>query len=324
MPTLNLLQAVNEGLRLAMRADERVIVMGEDVGHFGGVFRATTGLQAEFGEGRVLDTPLSENGIIGAAIGMALYGLKPVAEMQFADFSYPAFEQLTNELAKFRHRSGGEYPCPMVVRMPVGGGIKGGHYHSQSNEAYFTHTAGLVVAIPSNPYDAKGMLTAAIASPDPVIFQEPKRLYRAAKGEVPEGSYTVPLGKAALLKEGRDLTVLTYGPTVPTVLDSVAAAEAKGIDLEILDLRTLVPLDLNAIVGSVEKTGRCVIVHEAPRTGGYGGEIAALIQEHAFWRLEAPILRVTGYDTPFPYTLEHEYMPDEARLVDAYLRTMQA
>lgn len=321
MPTMNIIQAVNDALRLEMRRDDRVIVLGEDVGRFGGVFRATTGLQEEFGAGRVVDTPLAENGIIGAAIGMALYGLKPVPEMQFSDFAYPAFDQLTNELAKFRYRSGGQYTCPLVVRMPVGGGIKGGHYHSQHPEAYYTHTAGLTVVCPSNPLDAKGLLTTAIRGDDPVIFMEPKRVYRAAKGDVPEGEYTVPIGKANVLREGRGVTVLTWGAVTHTVMEAVAAGEQRGVDAEVIDLRTLIPLDIDTVVASVEKTGRCVIVHEAPRTSGFGAELAALVAEHAFLHLEAPILRVTGYDTPFPYTLEHEYMPDVPRILDALVRT---
>ncbi|MEB3330485.1 MAG: alpha-ketoacid dehydrogenase subunit beta [Candidatus Sericytochromatia bacterium] len=323
MPTMNIIQAVNDALRLEMRRDPGVVVLGEDVGRFGGVFRATTGLQEEFGEGRVVDTPLAENAIIGAAIGMALNGLRPVPEMQFADFAFPAFEQLTNELAKFRHRSGGQYTCPVVVRMPVGGGIKGGHYHSQQTESYFIHTAGLVVVAPSNPVDAKGLLASSIRSDDPVIFLEPKRVYRAARGEVPEGAYTLPLGKASVLREGRGVTVLTYGAVTHTVLEAAVEAEQRGLDPEILDLRTLVPLDLDAVLTSVRKTGRCVIVHEAPRTLGFGAELAALVTEHAFWHLEAPVLRVTGYDIPFPYTLEHEYLPDPARILDALVRVSQ-
>jgi 2-oxoisovalerate dehydrogenase E1 component beta subunit len=321
---MNIIQAVNDALRLEMRRDENVVVLGEDVGRFGGVFRATTGLQEEFGAGRVLDTPLAENGIIGAAIGMALYGLRPVPEMQFADFSYPGFDQITNELAKYRFRSGGQYTCPVVVRMPVGGGIKGGHYHSQHNETYFAHTAGLVVVCPSNPVDAKGLLAASIRSDDPVIFLEPKRVYRAARGDVPEGAYTLPLGKAAVLREGNQVTILTYGAVTHTVLDAVAQAERSGCDPEVIDLRTLIPLDLDAVLSSVRKTRRCLIVHEAPRTLGFGAELTALVTEHAFWHLEAPVLRVAGYDTPFPYTLEHEYLPDVARIKDALMRVIQA
>ncbi len=317
MPTQNLLQAVNDALKTAMRTDARVLVMGEDVGRFGGVFRATTGLYDEFGGDRVIDTPLSEAGIVGTAIGMALYGLRPVPEIQFADFSYPAFDQIVNELAKYRYRSGGQYTCPVVLRMPVGGGIKGGHYHSQSPEAFFCHTAGLKVVVPSNPYDAKGLLLAALREEDPVIFMEPKRLYRAAKGEVPDEDYTVPLGVAQVVRAGQHATVLTYGAMVPVCLDAASILSGEGIEAEVVDLRTLVPLDLPTILGSVTRTGRAVVVHEAPRTAGYGAEIVALINEHALLNLEAPVMRVTGYDTPFPYTLEHEYLPDAGRVAEA-------
>lgn len=317
MPTLNLLQAVNDALKTAMRSDDRVVVMGEDVGRFGGVFRATTGLFDEFGENRVIDTPLSEAGIVGTAIGMALYGLRPVPEIQFADFSYPAFDQIVNELAKYRYRSGGQYQCPVVVRMPVGGGIKGGHYHSQSPEAYFCHTAGLKVVVPSNPYDAKGLLLSALREEDPVIFMEPKRLYRAAKGDVPGEDYAIPIGQAAVVRPGGHATVLTYGAMVPVCLEAAENLAADGIDTEVIDLRTLVPLDLETIVDSVSRTGRAVVVHEAPRTSGFGAEIVALINEHALLHLEAPVVRVTGYDTPFPYTLEHEYLPDAGRVAEA-------
>jgi 2-oxoisovalerate dehydrogenase E1 component beta subunit len=322
MPTLNLLQAVNDALKAAMRQDDCVVVMGEDVGRFGGVFRATTGLFDEFGDSRVIDTPLSEAGIVGTAIGMALYGLRPVPEIQFADFSYPAFDQIVNELAKYRYRSGGQYSCPVVVRMPIGGGIKGGHYHSQSPEAYFCHTAGLKVVVPSNPYDAKGLLLSAIRDEDPVIFLEPKRLYRAAKGDVPEEDYTLPIGVADIARAGDHATVLTYGAMVPVCLDAADQLAQEGIEAEIIDLRTLLPLDIDTLIGSVKRTGRAVIVHEAPRTAGFGAELIALINEHALLHLEAPIARVTGYDTPFPYTLEHEYLPDPGRVAEAVRQTV--
>ena len=322
MPTLNLLQAVNDALKAAMRQDDRVVVMGEDVGRFGGVFRATTGLFDEFGDGRVIDTPLSEAGIVGTAIGMALYGLRPVPEIQFADFSYPAFDQIVNELAKYRYRSGGQYTCPVVVRMPIGGGIKGGHYHSQSPEAYFCHTAGLKVVVPSNPYDAKGLLLSAIRQEDPVIFLEPKRLYRAAKGEVPEADYTLPIGVAEVVRTGAHATVLTYGAMVPVCLEAADQLAQEGIEAEIIDLRTLLPLDIETVIGSVKRTGRAVVVHEAPRTAGFGAELVALINEHALLHLEAPIARVTGYDTPFPYALEHEYLPDPGRVAEAVRQTV--
>lgn len=322
MAVMNIIQAVNSCLRGEMRRDDRVVILGEDVGKFGGVFRATDGLHKEFGDQRVIDTPLAEGGIIGAAIGMALYGLRPVPEIQFADFIFPAFDQIVNELAKYRYRSGGQYPAPVVIRTPYGGGIRGGHYHSQSPETHFIHTPGLQVVVPSNPYDAKGLLTSAIRGEDPVLFMEPKRVYRAARGEVPEESYTLPIGKAKVTREGTALTVIAWGAMLHTAMEAARIAEEKGISLEVLDLRTLLPLDIEAIEASVRKTGRVVIVHEAPRTSGYGGEIAALIGERCFLHLEAPILRVTGWDTPFPYTLEHEYLPDAGRILAAVEKTL--
>ncbi|GAC1342395.1 MAG: alpha-ketoacid dehydrogenase subunit beta [Myxococcales bacterium] len=314
MAQWNIIQAVNDALRIEMRRDPRVVVLGEDVGKFGGVFRATAGLYEEFGEDRVIDTPLAENGIIGAAIGMAMYGLRPVPEIQFSDFIFPAFDQIVNELAKLRYRSGGQYTAPVVIRTPVGGGIKGGHYHSQSPEALFIHTAGLKVVCPSNPVDAKGLLLAALRQDDPVLFLEPKRVYRAARGEVPEGDYTVPLGEAKVLRPGRALTVLAYGAMLHEALDGVEACATQGLDCELIDLRTLWPLDIEAVTASVRKTGRCAIVQEAPRTCGFAAEIAALVQERCFYHLEAPVLRITGWDTPFPYTLENEYLPLSPRI----------
>ncbi|MBI4482754.1 MAG: alpha-ketoacid dehydrogenase subunit beta, partial [Acidobacteria bacterium] len=302
MATMNIIQAVNDALRLEMRRDDRVVVLGEDVGRFGGVFRATQGLYDEFGPNRVFDTPLAEAGIIGSAIGMALYGLRPVPEIQFADFIYPAFDQIVNELAKYRYRSGGQYFCPLVIRTPYGGGIKGGHYHSQSPEAYFIHTPGLKVVIPSNPHDAKGLLLSAIRDDDPVIFMEPKRVYRAAKGEVPENDYTVPLGKAQVVREGKDVTVVAYGAMLHEALEAAKLAEEEDVAVEVIDLRTLLPWDAGTVLNSVQKTGRAVVVHEAPRTCGFGAVISATLSEKAFLSLEAPILRVTGFDTPFPYT----------------------
>jgi pyruvate dehydrogenase E1 component beta subunit len=291
-----------------------VVVLGEDVGKFGGVFRATAGLYDEFGPERVVDTPLAEGGIVGAAIGMSLFGLRPVPEIQFADFIFPAFDQIVNELAKIRYRSGGQYACPLTIRAPYGGGIKGGHYHSQSPEALFIHTSGLKVVTPSNPYDAKGLLLSAIRSPDPILFFEPKRIYRASKGEVPEGDYVVELGKAKIVRAGSGMTVIAWGAMLH---EAVAAAEdvaTRGIDCEVIDLRTLWPIDLDAILESVRKTGRAVVVHEAARTCGLGAEIAALVQERCFVHLEAPIRRITGWDTPFPYTLENEYLPLAPRI----------
>ncbi|WP_242362030.1 MULTISPECIES: alpha-ketoacid dehydrogenase subunit beta [Anaeromyxobacter] len=317
MPTMNIIQAVNDALRLEMRRDPDVVVMGEDVGKFGGVFRATQGLYDEFGADRVMDTPLAEGGIIGTALGMALYGLRPVPEIQFADFIFPAFDQIVNEVAKYRYRSAGQYSCPMVIRTPYGGGIKGGHYHSQSPETHFVHTAGLKVVVPSNPYDAKGMLISAIRDPDPVLFFEPKRVYRAAKGEVPEGEYQVPIGKAKVTREGSALTLVAWGSMWHEAEQAAREAEAEGIDCEVIDLRSLQPLDTDTLVQSVKKTGRAIVVHEAPRTCGFGAELAAILQEKCFLHLEAPITRVTGFDTPFPYTLENEYLPRAPRVLKA-------
>ena len=317
MPVRNVIQAVNDALRVEMRRDPDVVVLGEDVGRFGGVFRATQGLQQEFGADRVVDTPLAEGGIIGAALGMALYGLRPVPEIQFADFIFPAFDQIVNEVAKYRYRSGGQFSCPMVIRTPYGGGIRGGHYHSQSPEAHFVHTAGLKVVVPSNPRDAKGLLISAIRDPDPVLFFEPKRVYRAAKGEVPEGDYEIPLGKAALTREGSEVTVVAWGAMWHEADRAAREAEAEGIDCEVLDLRSLQPLDLDAVVASVSKTGRAVVVHAAPRTCGFGAELVALVQERCFLHLEAPVARVTGFDTPFPYSLEAEYLPRAPRILKA-------
>ena len=324
MTEATLVQAVNRALAEAMRADPDVILLGEDIGVNGGVFRATEGLIKEFGPDRVVDTPLSETGIVGAAIGMALYGLKPVAEIQFLDFIYPAFDQIVSELAKFRYRSGGQYPCHVVIRSPYGGGIKGGLYHSQSSEAYFAHTAGLKVVIPSNPADAKGLLTSAILDPDPVIFLEPKRSYRAVTGEVPDGDHRVPLGSASVVREGSDVSVFAYGAMIPPVVEASDALAAEGVHAEIIDLRSLVPLDEAAILASVEKTGRAVIVHEAPRFVGFGAEIAALLSEKALYSLRAPVCRVTGYDTPFPYALENLYLPNAARIASAVRTTVRA
>ncbi|MBI1861896.1 MAG: alpha-ketoacid dehydrogenase subunit beta [Deltaproteobacteria bacterium] len=314
MATLTLLQSVRDALLTEMGLDERVILMGEDVGHNGGVFRATEGLQKEFGEDRVMDTPLNESGIIGMAMGMAVNGLRPVPEIQFMDFIYPAFDEIVSEVAKIRYRSGGGFTCPMVIRTPYGGGIKGGHYHSQSAEAYFAHTAGLKVVIPSNPYDTKGLLIASIRNEDPVLFMEPKRLYRSLKGEVPEGPYTVELGRANIVKPGSDVTLICWGAMVPVCMKAAELCEPRGADCEVIDVRTLVPLDESTILESVAKTGRVVIVQEAPKTCGFGSEIAAIIAEQAILHLEGPIIRVTGFDTPFPYTLEHIYLPDAERV----------
>lgn len=321
MPQMNMVQAINDALRVEMRRDDRVVVLGEDVGKVGGVFRVTQGLYDEFGESRVIDTPLSEGGIIGAAIGMALYGMRPVPEIQFSDFIFPAFDQIVSELAKYRYRSGGEYPAKMVIRTPVGGGIRGGHYHSQSPEAYFIHTPGLKVVCPSNPYDAKGLLLSAIRDEDPVLFFEPKRVYRAARSEVPEGDYTVPLSQAKVLRPGSQVTVIAWGAMIYEAIEAANQAAQQGIDCEVLDLRTLWPVDIEAVVTSVKKTGRVVVVHEAPKSCGFGAELVALINEKAFLHLEAPPVRVTGYDTPFPYTLEMDYLPLAGRILPAIVET---
>lgn len=323
MPTMNIIQAVNDALRIQMSQDDRMVILGEDVGKFGGVFRATSGLQAEFGVDRVIDAPLSEAGIIGTSIGMALNGMRPVPEIQFADFIYPAFDHIVNELAKYRYRSGGQYPCPVVIRTPYGGGIKGGHYHSQSNEAYWAHTPGLKVVIPATPEDAKGLLLSAMRQDDPVVFMEPKRVYRAAKGDVPAGDYTVELGKARIAREGSQVTVIAYGSMVHTAMEAAAKAEKMGVDAEVIDLRTIVPLDIDTVIKSVEKTGRVVIVQEAPRTAGFAAELMALINEKALLSLEAPMVRVTGWDTPFPYTLDLEYLPSAERVVEAMQKVIK-
>ena len=318
MPRMNIIQAVNSALCCELARDKNVVVFGEDVGKFGGVFRATENLQKEFGKDRVFDTPLSENGIVGAAIGMCLYGLRPVPEIQFADFIYPAFDQIVNEATKMRYRSGGQFTCPMVIRTPYGGGIRGGHYHSQSPEAYFAHTPGLKVVVPSNPYDAKGLLAAAIRDDNPLLFMEPKRLYRSARGEVPEEAYTIPLGEAKIVRSGTDVTLISYGAMVPVSLSAAEQAEeALGVSMEVVDLRTLIPYDVKTVLESVRKTGRVIVIHEAPKTCGFGAELAATITEKALLHLEAPVYRVTGFDTPFPYSLEEEYLPSPGRILRA-------
>jgi pyruvate dehydrogenase E1 component beta subunit len=318
---MTMVQALNDALRIEMKKDDRVVILGEDVGKVGGVFRVTAGLQEQFGEERVIDTPLAEGGIIGTAIGMALYGLRPVPEIQFADFIYPAFDQIVSEAAKFRYRSGGEYPCPMVIRTPVGGGIRGGHYHSQSPESLFIHTAGLKVVCPSNPYDAKGLLLSSIRDGDPILFFEPKRVYRAAKMDVPEEEYTVEIGKAKVVRPGQHVTVLAWGAMLYEALAAAQEVAKLGLEAEVIDLRTLWPLDIDTIVESVQKTGRLVVVHEAPKTCGFGAELVSLVCEKAFLHLEAPPVRVTGWDTPFPYTLENEYLPLAHRIAPALIET---
>jgi 2-oxoisovalerate dehydrogenase E1 component beta subunit len=313
-----------------MERDPDVVVFGEDVGYFGGVFRVTDGLQKKHGLKRCFDTPISEGGIVSTAIGMGAYGLRPVPEIQFADYILPAFDQLVSEAARLRYRSGGEFWAPITVRTPYGGGIFGGQTHSQSPEALFAHVAGLKTVIPSNPYDAKGLLIASIEDDDPVIFLEPKRLYNGPfdgrhenpvspwsaheLGDVPDGHYTVPLGQAQIVRPGAAVTVVTYGTMVHVALTAV---KETGIDAEIVDLRSIVPLDIDTLTASVNKTGRCVIVHEATRFGGFGGEVSALIQERCFYRLEAPIARVAGFDTPYPHAFEWDYFPGPDRVAKA-------
>jgi len=333
---MTMIQALRSAMDVMLERDPDVVVFGEDVGYFGGVFRCTEGLQAKYGTSRVFDTPISEGGIVGVAVGMAAYGLRPVAEIQFADYFYPASDQIVSEAARLRYRSVNDFSAPLTLRMPCGGGIYGGQTHSQSPEALFTHVCGIRTVLPSNPYDAKGLLIASIESDDPVIFLEPKRLYNGpfdghhdrpmvswskhALGDVPEGHYRVPLESASVFRSGAAATVLTYG-TMVFVCE--AAAHEAGIDAEIIDLRSLWPLDLPAIVESVKKTGRCVVVHEATRTSGFGAELAALVQEHCFYHLEAPIERVTGWDTPYPHALEWAYFPGPDRVGAALRRVTE-
>jgi 2-oxoisovalerate dehydrogenase E1 component beta subunit len=336
MARMTMIEAIRNAHDLAMDRDKRVVVFGEDVGYFGGVFRCTAGLQKKYGSNRCFDAPISENGIVGAAVGMCAYGLKPVVEIQFADYMYPAYDQIVSEAARMRHRSAGQFTCPMVIRMPTGGGIFGGQTHSQSPEALFTHVSGLKVVVPSNPRDAKGLLLASIEDPDPVIFLEPKRLYNGPfdghhdrpvvpwknheLGDVGEDYYTVPLGKAKIRREGSALTVLAYGTMVYV---AHAAAEEAGVDAEIIDLRTLLPLDLETIEASVRKTGRCVVIHEATKTSGFGAELSALVQESCFYHLEAPIVRVTGWDTPYPHAQEWTYFPGPERIKRAFAQVLE-
>lgn len=334
---MTMIEAIRDAHDIAMGRDERVVVYGEDVGFFGGVFRCTAGLQEKYGPSRCFDAPINESGIVGTAIGMAAYGLRPVIEIQFADYVYPAIDQIVSEAARLRHRSAGDFTCPIVIRMPTGGGIFGGQTHSQSPEVYFTHSCGLKTVMPSNPRDAKGLLLAAIEDPDPVIFLEPKRLYNGPFdghydkpimswkkhdfGRVEAGHYTTPIGKAQIERAGEAVTVLAYGTMVYV---AEAAAELAGIDAEVIDLRSLLPIDLEAITTSVEKTGRCVIVHEATRTCGYGAELMSLVQEHCFYHLEAPIIRVTGWDTPYPHAQEWDYFPGPKRVARALKKVMES
>ena len=333
MPSMNMVQALNSALDVALTRDPKTLIFGQDVGYFGGVFRVTDKLQAKHGEARCFDAPIAEGGIVATAIGMGAYGLRPVVEIQFADYILPAFDQLVSEAARLRYRSGGQFWAPITVRSPYGGGIFGGQTHSQSPEAIFAHITGLKTVIPSNPYDAKGLLLAAIEDDDPVIFLEPKRLYNGpfdgrhdqpvqswaghAKADVPPDHYTIPLGVASVVRPGRNATVLAYGTMVHVAL---AAVEESGLDVEVIDLRSIVPLDIDAIVRSVSKTGRCVVLHEASRFGGFGGELAALVQERCFFHLEAPIERIAGWDIPYPHAFEWDYFPGPERLIQALRR----
>ena len=337
MPQMNMIQALNSAMDLALARDPAVVLMGEDIGYFGGVFRCTEGLQRKYGEHRVIDTPIAEGAIVGAAIGMGVNGLRPVAEIQFADYIYPAFDQIVSELARLRYRSAGDFWAPVTIRTPCGGGIRGGQTHSQSPEGIFTHVSGLKVVMPSNPHDAKGLLLASIEDDDPVVFFEPKRIYNGPfdgdpekpavpwsthpKGEVPAGHYTVPIGKAEIVRPGNAVTLLVYGTMVHV---AVAAVNLAGVDAEIIDLRTLSPLDVEDIAGSVGRTGRCVIAHEATRFGGFGAELMATVQEECFWHLKSPIQRVTGWDTPYPHAFEWDYFPGPARVADALKHVMES
>jgi len=336
MARMNMIQALNSAMDVMLGKNPDVLVFGEDVGYFGGVFRATDGLQKKYGMTRCFDAPIAEGGIIAVAIGMGAYGLRPCVEIQFADYIYPGFDQIVSEAARLRYRSAGDFAAPITIRTPYGGGIFGGQTHSQSPEALFAHVAGLKTVIPSTPYDAKGLLISAIEDDDPVIFLEPKRIYNGPfdghhdrpvspwsqhpASEVPEDYYSVPLGKAAVVREGSDLTLLAYGTMVHVAR---AAAEESGIDAEVIDIRTLVPLDTETIIQSVMKTGRCVIVHEATRTAGFGAELAAVVQESCFYHLEAPIERVTGWDTPYPHAFEWHYFPGPKRVIEAMRRAMK-
>jgi 2-oxoisovalerate dehydrogenase E1 component beta subunit len=337
MAQMNMIEAIRDAMDVVMDKDPNVIVIGEDIGYFGGVFRCTDGLQDKYGAHRVIDAPIAEGGIIGAAIGMGVNGLRPIVEIQFADYIYPGFDQIVSELAKLRYRSCGEFFSPVTIRTPCGGGIRGGQTHSQSPESIFTHVSGIKTVMPSNPYDAKGLLISAIESDDPVVFFEPKRIYNGPfdgdpdkpsvswashpKGEVPEGHYTVPIGEAEIVREGSEMTIVTYGTLVHV---AIAAAEATGVDVEIVDVRSLSPLDVTTITESVKKTGRCIVAHEATRFGGYGAELAATIQNDCFYHLEAPVSRLAGWDTPYPHAFEWQYFPGKKRMVAGIRKVMEA
>jgi len=337
MAQMNMIEAIRSALDILMDKDPNVVILGEDVGYFGGVFRCTDGLQRKFGEHRVIDAPIAEGGIIGTAIGMGLNGLRPIAEIQFADYIYPGFDQVVSELARIRYRSGGDFFSPVTIRTPCGGGIRGGQTHSQSPEAIFTHITGIKVVMPSNPYDAKGLLISSVESDDPVVFFEPKRIYNGPfdgdpnkpavswashpKGDVPKDYYTVPLGSADIVEEGSELTIITYGTLVHV---AQAAARLVGVDAEIIDVRTLSPLDTTTITESVKKTGRCLVAHEATRFSGFGAELVTTVQEECFYYLEAPVVRVAGWDTPYPHAFEWQYFPGQKRLAAGIRKAMEA
>jgi 2-oxoisovalerate dehydrogenase E1 component beta subunit len=322
MTTISLAKGVTMGLRAAMEKDPKVIIMGEDVGKLGGVFRVTDGLQKDFGEDRVVDTPLAESGILGTAVGLAMRGYRPVCEIQFDGFVYPAYDQIVSQVAKLHFRSRGKIPMPIVIRIPFGGGIGAVEHHSESPEAYFAHTAGLKVVAVSNPVDAYWMIQQSIAANDPIVFLEPKRRYWE-KAELDEQAAPDPLFASRVIRDGSDCTVLAYGPMVKTCLEAATAAEAEGRHLEVIDLRTLSPLDMDPVFASVRKTGHAVVVHEAPITLGLGSEVAARISEHCFYSLEAPVVRVAGFDTPYPPSrIEEEYLPDLDRVLDGVDRAL--
>jgi pyruvate dehydrogenase E1 component beta subunit len=323
MTKLNMVEAINLALREEMERDDRMVILGEDVGREGGVFRVTDGLQEKFGPDRVVDTPLAESGIVAIAMGMAVYGIRPIAEIQFEGFLYPCLDQINNHIGRIRNRSRGRFTCPLVIRVPYGGGIHAPEHHSDSPEAILAHTPGIKVVIPSTPHEAKGLLLSSIRDSDPVIFLEPKRIYRAIREEVPEGDYAIPLGKARLVQEGKDVTVVAWGAMVREALNAAEQLKGDKIEVEIIDLRTISPMDVEMIIASIKKTGRGVIVHEAPKTCGLGAEIIALINEKALLSLQAPIERVTGFDIPVPLMkTEHYYLPNPKRIVMAVKRVM--
>ncbi|OGP65170.1 MAG: 2-oxoisovalerate dehydrogenase [Deltaproteobacteria bacterium RBG_13_47_9] len=323
MAKLNMVEAINSALREEMERDERVVILGEDVGREGGVFRVTDGLQEKFGPDRVVDTPLAESGIVGVALGMAMNGLLPVAEIQFDGFLYPCLDQITNHIGRMRNRSRGRFTSPLVIRVPYGGGIHAPEHHSESPEAILAHTPGIKVLIPSTPYEAKGLLLSSIRDPDPVIFLEPKRIYRAIREEIPQGDYTLPLGKARMVQEGKDITIVAWGAMVREALNAAEQLKEDKVEPDIIDLRSISPIDVETIIASIRKTGRGVIVHEAPKTCGLGAEIIALINEKALLSLQAPIERVTGFDIPVPlFKSEHYYLPNPKRIVTAVKKVM--